>query len=257
MRDRIALEAFLRKVESIKEEVDNLYRMLENDRKAGQGNIDVRPIKRLWELYEESRTWAVYNINEVGRHMPYVDDQYFYTDDKKRYERLYMELDIALMILREIRIGCDVVIGALNSILKPGIGPEIIDELKLLRQELEKLAEKGLDVILGRNIKYAIDELEHGHYLASAMISSRVIRYIIDKIPGRTDEDKIKYLVQRGLIPKDRRDEERSLLTALRISRNFLSHRVDMLPEVEDALMLLSGTFKLSRVFMKLEEVSK
>lgn len=52
-----------------------------------------------------------------------------------------------------------------------------------------------------KNLSEAITEAEQGHFLASAMISSRVIRYIVDNIPGERDEDKVEYLVESGAIP--------------------------------------------------------
>jgi len=137
--------------------------------------------------------------------------------------------------------------------VKPEVKPEVLDKLASLREGLEKLVDIGLDVVVERNLKEAIEEVEHGHNLASAMISSRIIRYIIDKIPGGRDEEKIENLVQKGLIPRDRKDEQKQLLTALRLSRNFLSHRIDISPEVEDTLMLLGGAFKLSKILTKLK----
>ncbi|RLE85100.1 MAG: hypothetical protein DRJ67_09450, partial [Thermoprotei archaeon] len=98
----------------------------------------------------------------------------------------------------------------------------------------------------------AIAEAEWGHYLASAMIASRVIRYIVDKIPGKRDEDKVEYLVESGVVSRDRKDIQKQVITSMRISRNFLSHRVDLFPDSGEALMLLGGAFSLARLMLSI-----
>jgi len=66
--------------------------------------------------------------------------------------------------------------------------------------------------------------MEYGHYLATALIASRVIRYIIDQIPGRNDEEKLENLTRLNIINKKRKDEKKRFIHASRLSRNFLSH---------------------------------
>jgi len=128
----------------------------------------------------------------------------------------------------------------------------ILDRLASLRAELKSLKDRGLDINVIRNLDEAIAEAEQGHWLASAMISSRVISYVVDKIPGDKDEDKVRYLIKRGALPKDRRDVQQRVITSMRLSRNFLSHRVDLFPDPEDALMLLGGAFSLTRLLLRI-----
>jgi len=66
--------------------------------------------------------------------------------------------------------------------------------------------------------------------------------------PGGKDEDKAEHLVERGAVPKDRKDVQKQLVTSMRLSRNFLSHRVDLFPSPEEVLMLLGGAFVLARL---------
>jgi hypothetical protein len=57
----------------------------------------------------------------------------------------------------------------------------------------------------------AIEESEQTHHLASALIASRVIIYVLEKIPGKSDGEKIDNLFQKGLIPEKREDVRTSL----------------------------------------------
>jgi hypothetical protein len=79
------------------------------------------------------------------------------------------------------------------------------------------------------------------------MISARVVRYIVENLPGRDDE-KVENMVEKGIVHKDRKDEQKKLLTTMRLARNYLSHRVDLFPEPQDALLLLAGAFKLAEL---------
>jgi len=45
-----------------------------------------------------------------------------------------------------------------------------------------------------------------------------------------------------------RSDEQKKLLTTMRLARNYLSHEADLFPEPQDALLLLAGAFKLAEL---------
>ena len=60
-------------------------------------------------------------------------------------------------------------------------------------------------------------------------------------------------LVETGLIPKDREDEQKELLMVVRTARNLFAHRVDIYARPEDAIMLLAGALKLASIYMKWE----
>jgi len=137
--------------------------------------------------------------------------------------------------------------------LGPLAEPEVLDRLSSLKKKLEELEENGLDLNVAKNLREAIDEAEHGHHTASGMISSRVICYLIDRIPGNGDEEKINYLIERGMIPKDRKDVQKQLIKSMRLFRNALSHRIDLFPDSEDAIMLLCWAFNLARLALPLK----
>ncbi|HUV80631.1 MAG TPA: hypothetical protein VMW40_07430 [Candidatus Bathyarchaeia archaeon] len=124
-----------------------------------------------------------------------------------------------IVVLRVIEIECDKAIGVLESIATP-LPKDELDKLTALREELEKLSEILPDINYERNLSEAIDEYEKGDYFASALISSRVIIYALNQIPGKSDEEKAKFLREKGIIEKGRKDTHVSILKAGRLARN-------------------------------------
>ena len=90
----------------------------------------------------------------------------------------YMRVSEQEALLREIDIECDKAIGVLGNIAT-ALSKDELDKLSFLREELEKLSEVLPDINYERNLSEAIDEYEKGDYLASALISSRVILSLI------------------------------------------------------------------------------
>ena len=128
-----------------------------------------------------------------------------------------------------------------------------LNTLMGLRREIDVLLAGGLDQDVYKNLLEAISGYEEGSYLASALIVSRAITYMIEKLGGKRKpvEEFVEELVKAGLIPKDRKDEQRELLMAIRMARNFLAHRVDVYAKPEDVLILLGGAMKLARVYLE------
>ena len=81
---------------------------------------------------------------------------------------------------------------------------------------------------------------------------------MIEQMSGkrRPTEELVKNLVKIGLIPKDREDEQRKLIMAIRTARNFLAHRVDVYAGPEDALMLLGAAVKLAKIYIQVKAFS-
>ena len=154
----------------------------------------------------------------------------------ERIRRLQTDKQKAL--LREIDIECDKAIGVLEGIATP-LSKDELDKLSSLREELEKLSEVLPDINYGRNLEEAIDEYEKGDFLASALISSRVIIYALGQIPGKSDEEKVKFLREKGIIEKGRKDVHESIIKAGRLARNFFSHDIKVFPRPSEALSLL------------------
>jgi len=253
MLKRAEIQAILAKVRFLKSLAESTLKEVVS---PNIWNIETKRVKILVDRYTEIRNWVLGHFHEIGEHLPHIDSSIFYTKDpsSNSYKLQYsISTKDAELILQDIIMGCEVLEQGLQALLKPPVESEVLDKLNSLRSELKKLEEKELDQSIVKNLRGAITEAEQRHYLASAMISSRVIRFIVDKIPGDTDEDKVKYLVKRGVVPKDRKDVQKQILTSMRLSRNFLSHRVDLFPDTSEVLMLLGGAFNLARLMLSIK----
>ena len=171
---------------------------------------------------------------------------------KERLEGIINNPLLFRPLLIKVLTGCEEALGILESIAWPNVHPRTLNALKGLRDSLTKLKEEGIDHNIYVNLFQAISECENGHYLASALITSRSIVYMIEQMGGnRPTEEIVKMLVDTGLIPKDRKDEQRELLMAVRTARNFLAHRVNVYAGPDDALLLLGASVKLARIYLK------
>ena len=152
----------------------------------------------------------------------------------------------SLGILRKIEVECDKAIGVLESIATP-LSKDELDKLTALRKELEKLSDV-LDINYERNLNMAIDEYEKGDYFASALISSRVIIYALNQIPGKSDEEKVNFLHEKGIIEKGRKDIHESIIKAGRLARNVFSHDIKVFPTLSEAHSLLGEAFRILEI---------
>jgi hypothetical protein len=160
-------------------------------------------------------------------------------------------------VLRTIDMECDKAIGVLESIATP-LSKDELDKLTALRKELEKLSDVLSDINYERNLKEAIDEYEKGDYFASALISSRVIIYAVNQIPGKSDEEKVNFLREEGIIEKGRKDIHESIIKAGRLARNVFSHDIKVFPTPSEAHSLLGDAIGiLERVSKVLKEKKK
>lgn len=191
--------------------------------------------------YNETQIWITQNFSNIGMQIPYIS-----------FPQNLDSSETIKLVLQDVFIGCQTAEKGLEAKLKPAVEPRVIDRLDSIRKELEDFEEKGLDLNLIKNIQIAIEEAEQGHYLASAMISSKAIRYILDQIPRKNDGEKVQYLVDQGIIKKDRKDEQKQLMSSMRLSRNFLSHRIDIFSDSGNVLMLIGGAVTLSRFLLSL-----
>ena len=153
-------------------------------------------------------------------------------------------------LLRTIDIECDKAIGALESIATP-LSKDELKKLTPIREELEELSEVLPDINYERNLEEAIKEYEKGDYLASALISGRVIIYALGQIPGESDEEKVRFLREKGIIEKGRKDVHESIIKASRRARNFFSHDIKVFPTPSEALSLLGDAIGILGIVSK------
>jgi len=156
-------------------------------------------------------------------------------------------VDQATGILHRISIECDNVIGFLNASINP-LSPEDVDKLNKLRLELAELTTE-LDINYEKNLNEAITEQEKGHFLASALITGRVVSYILDRIEGKDIEGKLKFLQDKNIIAKDREGEEVKafIMKASKKARNVFSHTIETFANASDSLSLLGDCIRMLR----------
>ena len=167
----------LKQFESIKKHADQLYQNLEKAINIDQSSINLLAV---YSYHEE-----VESLVEDFKNAKTLFDMIKY---KQKFDTYLQNIEITERIsnvgsgeqkalLRKLDIECAKAIGVLESIATP-LSKEELDKLTSLRKELEKLS-GILDINYERNFLEAINEYEKEDYLASALISSRVIIYAL------------------------------------------------------------------------------
>lgn len=159
--------------------------------------------------------------------------------------------DGAKGLLRRISIECDGVVGFLSAYIVP-LSPQDVDKLHKLRAELSDVTVE-LDPEYERNLIEAINEQEKGHCLASALITSRVINYVLDQIKGGDIEAKVKFLQDQSIVQRE--DEKAFIMKACKKARNVFSHDIKFFADPSDSLGLLGDCVKLLRLLAQLKRI--
>ncbi|MCD6371862.1 MAG: hypothetical protein J7L39_04060, partial [Candidatus Aenigmarchaeota archaeon] len=148
---------------------------------------------------------------------------------------------------------------SLSLLLEPQLSENEKQRINSLRNELEEMEEGEYEFNLIQNLKEALKEAESNHYLASSMISARVILYCIEQIKGKNDEDKVNELTTLGIIPKDEKSKETSkwFLKAVKSARHAISHKISLFPLPSDMFSILGDTFKIVKLFYLYKKVKK
>ena len=157
--------------------------------------------------------------------------------------------------LRRMITRCDMVTGMIRESITP-ISSEDADTLKSLREQLRKISlSTGLPEMeyFDKNIEEAMREYERGSFLASALITSRIVVYLLDQLEGGTDLEKVNLLIERGIIPRKRKDVVASMLKACRKARNYFSHDIKVFPQASDSISLLGDCIGLFHYFVQLK----
>jgi hypothetical protein len=177
-----------------------------------------------------------------------------------------LDVDVALSMLEQAERGCSIITSVCESLLKPRIPQDSLDKLSQLWDEVEKIEKElpeGKEFLI-TNLGDALYEYERGHFLASALIASRVITYVFEQIPAYEEDQKssdlaklkVEALVRMGIIDKDRKDEQESFLRASKLARNILSHRAYMFPKIEEALTSIASAITFCRYLIHSTEHS-
>lgn len=171
----------------------------------------------------------------------------------EKYEDTLIELDIE----------CNTAIGVLEA-LNTTLPKEELEKLISLREELSKISGNLSDKNFEKTMIKAFDEHESTHWLASSLISGRVIATALDRyipipleIEKNKDDWRADWLVKQGIIKKEELETKKFLIGISKEARNLLSHRVDTFPECSDSSALLSGAIKILKILTKIDKVEK
>jgi len=120
------------------------------------------------------------------------------------------EVDILLNIissdgskssLHQLIIECNKIIGILDEEIT-GLSREEMDNVPRLKKEIAEICD-NLDPHFEKNLNEGVIELEKGHFLASVLITSRVVDYTLKHIKGEAIEEKINNLIEIGVFDKE------------------------------------------------------
>ena len=235
---------------SIKESIDNLQEIITNDRTLGPLYRDLESMKNLLRSYENARI----NIESIRTSIDFSLDMMIIPE--KSFDQAETE-----GILYLIKTQCEKALGVLKSKISVKLTEKQKDQLNFIRKEIKEI---DLDLKYNKNIELTITHLEKGDYLASALITSRIIVYLFDQIPKDNSENskekiksKIKYLISRGIIDKKQKDQKERIFKYVNSARNYLVHELSYFPEFSDCVTLLGDCVNILKILKKVENLKE
>jgi hypothetical protein len=260
----IIYKSIFTEAKELKEALKQVREQLSN-RKTDEASRYVYSLIMLLEDYISLRSRLLSlsddNLSNVYSHVPSISTDFMYIQTPGGpIMKAFLspeDIDFVLSMVAKAERGCSIIISVCEDLMKPNIPPASIDRLNQLLAEVEKI-EKDLpaeEIFLADNIRMAIQEYEQGHFLASALIASRVIVYVFENIPSEEAQkdrfqQKLQTLIKKGVIDKDRKDEQELFLKAAVHARHYLSHNIKIFPQVEQALSLISSAVTFCKYFI-------
>ena len=271
---QITIKAILNDAKKLKESLKLLKEQISSLRDTS-GFKNIYTLKSLLEDYNSLRNHFLSILKESNLYnvLPYISLDFLYLKPvigpASPSLKLYLsqsDIDMALSMVEKAERGCFIIISVCESLLKPKVPQESLDRLHQLWDEVKRVEkelprEKGFLVI---NLRKALGEYEQGHFLASALIASRVITYVLEKIPipeeaqkikkaqSSLAELKVKTLIERGVVDKNRKDEQEGFLKFSKEARNLLSHKAYIFPEIEEVLILIASAITFCKYLIRL-----
>jgi hypothetical protein len=139
-----------------------------------------------------------------------------------------------------LKISCATALAFLRT-LASRISPAEKDKMDSLRNQIAPL--ETHDPNLFKHLMLAVDEYESAHFLASALLAGKSVVYVLNHLQGENEEEKVNYLVKRGLVREQLKDK---MLRAARRARNYFSHDMSAFAEPSDALNSISDAVDFS-----------
>ena len=230
---RAKIIALLSQFKSIYRSVDELLRQ---EIRAVIGPFLLQRIIGVIRSYEEARARFSWLAGSEAPTLAYIDEAEAGKAPLKSLERLKHE--------------CEMAVTFLESLLYE-LTPDEVDKLNSLRNELNSI--KAIDLGIHLHLENALMEYENRHYLSVAILSGKVIVYVLEQIRGKSYEEKLKELESRNILPKDLKAD---FLNAAKRARNYYTHNIDTSPVASDALDMLAKSFQFANILKKYRESS-
>jgi hypothetical protein len=147
-------------------------------------------------------------------------------------------------LLRDIEAECDKGIEALRSL--PAARSEAeLEQLATIKNQLVDLSGALSDINGELHLTEALNEYERGSYLASALLSSRVLLYAVDHFCADSEADPEQSTDVEKLSYENLTNVCESLRSAGAKAKVFFSTDLTIFPSSSDALSLLSDAIEL------------
>jgi hypothetical protein len=193
--------------------------------------------------YNDAREDFKSLMNKQKVNISLKEIEYDFSDDR----------DKILGILRMVLMQSSKAVNALEQLVSP-LSIEQLAQLKPLKEELKKLS-LGLDNInYEKNLNEAIEKFERGNFLASALISSKVILYSLEQIRGGDVNKIIDFLIEKKILKEKGTETKEFILKANKKARNYFTHDINVFPNPSDVLSLLGDCMKILEILIKLKE---
>jgi hypothetical protein len=150
--------------------------------------------------------------------------------------------------LQKLSIECAAAIGFLETLRSP-IPTSDKDRLDSLQEQISSL--ETFNEKLHKHVSKAIEEYVKGHYLAAALLAGKATVYVLEQLPGKTDEEKADELVRSHLLNDQMKPH---FLRGARRARSYFTHDITAIPEPQDAISLVSDACDLSLKLKKIQE---
>jgi hypothetical protein len=145
-----------------------------------------------------------------------------------------------VQIADRLKISCATALAFLRT-LTSRIPARERDKVNSLRDQISPL--ESFDANLFKHLILAVEEYENAHFLASALLAGKSVVYVLSRLPGTSDEEKVNNLVKSGAVKQQLKDKS---LNAARRARNYFSHDMSAFAEPSDALNSISDAVDFS-----------
>lgn len=174
---------------------------------------------------------------------------------KSHYSKL--SHDDLIGLLNSLIIECSKALGIIKSCVKFNLSNNEKDKIDSIRKQINLM---NLSTLVEKNLTEAINNFENGNFLACSLITSRVITYIINKLPIEyipdknvfikkgSIEEKIKFLIDGNIINKEQKDQKLRTIKYIKKARNFLVHDLNVSPDASDSMTLLGDCLDILKI---------